>query len=539
MSATQPAPADVEAIGGPESFELLSRLVELAPTNLEDPAHGREEKRHYPETAELLLRTAKAWGLRARLWDAQQGLPDGAKRFVSPRPNVIVELGPPGPPSLLLLAHFDVVPVPSEQRERWHSPPHQLTVRSDGRWYGRGTNDDLGSGVVGTLTALRTLAREGGPQVGVRLILSPDEETGGVGGIEALLAHDQLLPEGSPERFLVGEAALLPDGSPYVSAGSSGATFLDITRDPPGSLGGFVELAAGMVGARDEADRWVSSLPSPDHPNGGGPHPTIHGRATLTGWEMRSGTATPREGGVRLLHLRAESDAANQIAGAVTLEWDGPAGSGEALQRWVRAEVRPPFSVRPLPSRGTQGGLQVVGRAGHAGYPHRASNPVEETVRLLTGALRAHLAEDSALLSGTLTLDLRSPPEFTSKETLSRFDAYFRTVQQRLPGARYSAPEPRRRAGYYLPADHPFLARVQKVYQQVSHRPVGIYGEYGGTDASALRELKTPRGEPLPAVVFGSMDESAHIHDAEESLLPSLLGEVERLLVTLVREWKN
>ncbi|EQD77106.1 M20 (glutamate carboxypeptidase) family peptidase, partial [mine drainage metagenome] len=75
-----------------------------------------------------------------------------------------------------------MVPVPEEQRERWFSPPHTLTARENGRWYGRGSNDDLGSGVVASLRALHHLSQRGSLPVGVRLLLSPDEETGGAGG---------------------------------------------------------------------------------------------------------------------------------------------------------------------------------------------------------------------------------------------------------------------------------------------------------------------------------------------------------------------
>ncbi|MCL4325193.1 MAG: hypothetical protein M1144_07040, partial [Candidatus Thermoplasmatota archaeon] len=56
----------------------------------------------------------------------------------------------------------------------------------------------------------------------------------------------------------------------------------------------------------------------------------------------------------------------------------------------------------------------------------------------------------------------------------------------------------------------------------------------GGTDASALRRITTPRGDPMPVVVVGAMDETAHIHDAEESLDPRYFHEVIRLLTTWV-----
>ncbi len=519
-------------------FPLLADLVALAPTNLEDPAHRREEKHHYQETADFLLATARRLGLPARLWDAREGLEGGRDRFSSARPNVIVELNLSAPRTLLVLAHFDVVPVPEEQRERWLSPPHTLTARENGRWYGRGSNDDLGSGVVASLRALHHLSQRGSLPVGVRLLLSPDEETGGAGGIEALVAHDQALPVGSPERFLLGEAAFLPDGSPYVAAGSSGVCFLDVDRDRPGPFAQFVALARRVETFHQVAQEWRSSLPTPDFPGGGGRSPTIPGRATVTRMEL---AGARRPGSLpSLVTARAESEAANQIAGAVTLQFAGSPEALEALGRSLKEGAREPFSVREL-TGGKEGELrtQIVGRAGHGGYPHRAANPVSEALRLLESALMAGLVDGSSVAEGTFTVDLRSPPEMEVGPSLERFRSFFEPLRSAYPGARFVAPADRQRAGYSLSPDHPVVVRVQRTYEAVTGHPVGIFGEYGGTDASALRRLKTPSGEPLPAVVFGSMDEEAHIHDAEESVDPRRLAEVEELLFRLVSEWPS
>jgi acetylornithine deacetylase/succinyl-diaminopimelate desuccinylase-like protein len=65
---------------------------------------------------------------------------------------------------------------------------------------------------------------------------------------------------------------------------------------------------------------------------------------------------------------------------------------------------------------------------------------------------------------------------------------------------------------------------------------VGVRGEYGGTDASALRGLKTPGGKLLPAIVFGSMDPEARIHDAEESADPRKIAAVTTTIERFVRE---
>jgi hypothetical protein len=64
----------------------------------------------------------------------------------------------------------------------------------------------------------------------------------------------------------------------------------------------------------------------------------------------------------------------------------------------------------------------------------------------------------------------------------------------------------------------------------------GITGEYGGTDASALREVRTPAGAKLPALVFGCMDTDSHIHEAEESADPRKIAGVAATIERFVRE---
>jgi len=235
-------------VGDAEALDLLANLVSIAPTNLEDPLHGRFEKPNYARAVDRIVRAAQHYGLATRVYDpVVQGPPNPHLASV-PRPNVIVDLDVGAQDRTLILAHYDVVPVPAEQLARWRSPPHTLTQRADGRLYGRGSNDDLGSGVVPSLVAMRRLANEGGAPRNVRLLICCDEETGGEGGVESLKAHDDALPEGDPTRFLVGDVALIPDGSPHATSGSSGVAFLDASFDRPTPLPDVLVLIVGVNG---------------------------------------------------------------------------------------------------------------------------------------------------------------------------------------------------------------------------------------------------------------------------------------------------
>jgi len=88
-------------------------------------------------------------------------------------PAVYAEIpAPPGAPTVLLYAHYDVQPAPMEQG--WTMLPFSPEIR-DGRLYGRGAADDK-SGVMMHVATMRLFG--GKPPVGVRILIEGEEETG-------------------------------------------------------------------------------------------------------------------------------------------------------------------------------------------------------------------------------------------------------------------------------------------------------------------------------------------------------------------------
>jgi acetylornithine deacetylase/succinyl-diaminopimelate desuccinylase-like protein len=533
------ADGDARSVLGEEGLRLLTQLVAAAPTNLEDPVHGRWEKPNYLRTADVIVRAARARGLATRVYDPLVAADVPGDWHGLARPNVVADLDVGAKETVLLLAHYDVVPVPSEQLERWKSPPHTLTARADGRLYARGANDDLGSGVVASLLALGRLADGPPPPRNVRLVVCCDEETGGEGGVEAVKHHDLRLPPGSPERILSGDVVLIPDAGPETIVGSSGVAFLDGSFDRPVALREVLTFGEVLVGLHELARTWKSALPSPDWPERHAPEPVITGRATVTRLDVA--VPTDRLAPVRLVAAHAENEAANQIARALTLVFDGPPAALAAVEDQLAPLLPSPFRLAPaehsaleLPAGALA--LQVVGEAAHGGYPHRGHNPVSVGLQLLRAAVDRGWVDPTAEGTATYAVDLRLPPEMELDEGLRAALEFVRTgAAARAPHARLDAPAGRCRSGYALEPDAPVARRLQSILAQTVGSP-GIVGEYGGTDASAIRGLAAPGGGPLPALVFGSMDVNARIHDAEESVDPRLLVGVAETIERFVRE---
>lgn len=525
-------------LGDEMALDLLAELVAIAPTNTEDVALDRFEKPNYRRAADAIVRWARSFGLSTRIFDPLIEGPEPEAYRGLPRPNVIVELDRGAKETVLILAHFDVVPVPEEQRARWKSPPHTLTRRADGRLYGRGVNDDLGSGITASLLAMRHLAALDELPRNVRLLACVDEETGGEGGIEALRAHDAALPPGDPGRMLDAEVALIPDGGPHTVIGSCGVAFLEASFGGPVALSEALAYGETLVGLHELAASWKSSTTSPDWPDRGAPEPVIAGRATVTRFDVDQVPAGPS---VRLLRAHAESMAGNQIPRAVTLLFGGPEEAlGHLLER-LRPLLPAPFLLErdgatsvTVPNGALA--LQVVGVAGHAGYPHRAHNPVPPTLRLLREAGTRGWIDASASGSAWFTVDLRLPPEMGLDDGLRpALDRLQTWTKGHAPTARVVAPPARCRPGYFLRSEHPMARKLERLVHGELGKG-GLFGEYGGTDASSLRGLTTPSGEVLPALVFGSMDPAANIHDVDESVDPRLLAGVARTIERFVRE---
>jgi acetylornithine deacetylase/succinyl-diaminopimelate desuccinylase-like protein len=135
-------------------------------------------------------------------------------------PAVYAEIpAPPGAPTILLYAHYDIQPAPPEQG--WDMEPFEPELR-DGRLYGRGAADDK-SGVMIIASALRLFGGEF--PVGVKILIEGEEETGS--NLETLVAANPSLVR--CDAFVINDGGNMKAGQPELTAALRGIAACDVT----------------------------------------------------------------------------------------------------------------------------------------------------------------------------------------------------------------------------------------------------------------------------------------------------------------------
>jgi len=109
----------------------------------------------------------------------------------------------------LLMAHWDVVPVPEEEEAQWNEPPFSGAIK-DGFIHGRGSLDDKIS-LISILQGVETLLAEGyRPGRTVYVAFGGDEEIGGLNGAANTVRY--LEKEGIRLSWVLDEATVIIQG---------------------------------------------------------------------------------------------------------------------------------------------------------------------------------------------------------------------------------------------------------------------------------------------------------------------------------------
>lgn len=183
-----------------ELIDLHSGLVRIPSVNWGDGSSARET-----EVAEYAAAYLEPYGIPCRIVESAPGRGNLLARWNSSNSE------DPAGPKLLLMSHSDVVP--AGEAGKWRHPPFSAE-RSEGRIWGRGTND-CKMLVACELFAIAKLAGSGGAKRGeLRLAVGADEEAGGKFGFSWLEQHE-------PD-FLRADLAINEGGGAYLGDAPDG-----------------------------------------------------------------------------------------------------------------------------------------------------------------------------------------------------------------------------------------------------------------------------------------------------------------------------
>jgi succinyl-diaminopimelate desuccinylase len=251
--------------------QFLRELVELDTNS--------DEKKNYAVCAEVIKNYCQEAGLVVEVFDSMHD--------AIPQPNVVATMDVGAKTTILLCTHYDVVP--AGDIDEWTKPPFKLTVEK-GKAYGRGASDNKGN-IVATVSAAKELINKDSSKVNWKILISPNEEIGGVWGIDYLM-------NGPPK--IRGDFGIVVDSGPeYVSTGASGVISGTITVKGSQGHAGYpfkfanaihlsIPLMQVMLDYIDVRRKVESKLPAPP----GSPHQTLWGRFSMTVYKAGSKTNT-------------------------------------------------------------------------------------------------------------------------------------------------------------------------------------------------------------------------------------------------------
>jgi succinyl-diaminopimelate desuccinylase len=176
---------------------------------------------------------------------------------VSGRISLVASVEGKGPRTLAFNGHLDVVP--AGNRSTWRVDPYSAEI-VDGEIWGRGSAD-MKSKIAAAMVLARVLKEQGAPLPGTwKVILVPDEETGGEDGTKWLVEQNLI----RADAVIVGEGA----GRHYgvANKGSLGVDLKLIGRSAhaarPFEGDNAVERMAALLPKFRELEKWEPELPA-------------------------------------------------------------------------------------------------------------------------------------------------------------------------------------------------------------------------------------------------------------------------------------
>lgn len=205
------------------------------------------------------------------------------------------------------------------------------------------------------------------------------------------------------------------------------------------------------------------------------------------------------------------------------------------------------------------GEITVEGKQGHAGYPFKAKNAIEEAVKLVSefekyrnmvekkeSSLRAppdaprefvwgrftvtmiKAGEKENVIPGTceIRFDRRLLPEESVDEAEKELKDFF-SISLEKTACKASLETIHKLPGYYTPRDHIFVGTVAKSIEKTLGECPSFAGELGGNDGSFFAK------NGIPVVCYGTIRTDTNYHGLNEFVYLDDLKNTRDVIVTL------
>ena len=208
------------------------------------------------------------------------------------------------------------------------------------------------------------------------------------------------------------------------------------------------------------------------------------------------------------------------------------------------------------------GNIMVKGLQGHAGYPHKAKNPIYPLAKAIVrleefGRLRENklskfrspsgspipyvwgrfnvtmlkAGEKSNIIPGEAkaTFDLRLLPEEDKESALAELREFISSISNEL-GWKIELGRIEGGGNYYTEPEHPFVQGFTNAASKVIGRRLEFAAELGGNDG------RYTSGKGIPTLVFGPTGIDSRFHGIDEFVRLSDIKMVKNILLRYLRE---
>jgi succinyl-diaminopimelate desuccinylase len=208
------------------------------------------------------------------------------------------------------------------------------------------------------------------------------------------------------------------------------------------------------------------------------------------------------------------------------------------------------------------GKITVKGKQGHAGYPFKSKNAIDEALKLLTAlesyknavekkestlyappeaprkfvwgrysVTMIHSGEKENVIPGTaeVRFDRRLLPEEPLDQAEKELKTHFNQALEKT-GVEATLELTNRLPGYHTPQNHPFVQTVAQNIKKTIGQSLPLAGELGGNDGSFFAK------NGIPVVCYGTIRADTRYHGIDEFVYLEDIQKVRDLIVNLGKE---